>query len=234
MMEAHSGDGGRNQQGKSQEVTLADRAGGESAGQPLESLLGGSGSGGAVRLRGEWLAIGPALGKMQGEAARRAGEPSGESEEPPPEGLSGYQVLAQTDTGCPAGEVMRHHLDRQPGAVGGEAARGKMVETDAVLEVSDGILDLGVAAMVGLQLEGLPVAVGDEAVIAVVGEEGQLGTGRGLHPPDDEPHRCGVGLGLEGSVGGFGHIGSAVYPVGYGRPVHLGYRLDEIAQAGGW
>ena len=25
-------------------------------------------------------------------------------------------------------------------------------------------------------------------VIAVAGEEGQLGTGRGLHPPDDEPH----------------------------------------------
>ena len=29
----------------------------------------------------------------------------------------------------------------------------------------------------------------DEAVKAVGGEEGQLGTGRGLDPPDDEPHR---------------------------------------------
>ena len=37
----------------------------------------------------------------------------------------------------------------QPGAVGGEAARGEMVEADAVLEVSDSI-HLGVAAMVGL------------------------------------------------------------------------------------
>ena len=37
--------------------------------------------------------------------------------------------------------------------------------------------------------EGVPVPVGgDEAVIAVGGEEGQLGPGRGLHPPDDEPH----------------------------------------------
>ena len=45
-----------------------------------------------------------------------------------------------------------------------------------------------------------PVPVGDEAVIAVGGEEGQLGTGRGLHPPDDEPHRGGVGLILEGGV----------------------------------
>ena len=75
-----------------------------------------------------------------------------------------------------------------------------MVQPHAVLEVSDGILDLGVAAMVGLQLQGCPVPVGDEAVIAVAGEEGQLGTGRGLHPPDDEPHRCGVRLTLEGGV----------------------------------
>ena len=43
----------------------------------------------------------------------------------------------------------------------------------------------------------LPVPVGDEAVIAVGGEEGQLKTGRRLHPPDDEPHRRGTGLILE-------------------------------------
>ena len=35
--------------------------------------------------------------------------------------------------------------------------------------------------MVGLQFQGFPVPVGDETVIAVVDEEGQLGTGRGLH-----------------------------------------------------
>ena len=75
-----------------------------------------------------------------------------------------------------------------------------MVQPDAVLEVSDGILDLGVAAMVGLEFEGVAVPVGDEAVIAVGGEEGQLGTGRGLHPPDDEPHRRGIGLTPEGGV----------------------------------
>ena len=40
--------------------------------------------------------------------------------------------------------------------IGGEAARGEMVEPDAGLEVSDGILDLGVAAMVGLQCQGCP------------------------------------------------------------------------------
>ena len=56
-------------------------------------------------------------------------------------------------------KVVRHHpvsstgqaLDGQPGSVGGEAPRGEMVQSHAVLEVSDGVLDLGVAAMVGLQ-----------------------------------------------------------------------------------
>ena len=40
-----------------------------------------------------------------------------------------------------------------------------MVQPHAVLEVANGILDLGVAAMVGLQSEGIPVPVGDEAVM---------------------------------------------------------------------
>ena len=57
-----------------------------------------------------------------------------------------------------------------------------MVQPDAVLEVSDGILDLGVAAMVGLQFEHLPVPVGDEAVIAVFGEEGPVGNRASASP----------------------------------------------------
>ena len=69
------------------------------------------------------------------------------------------------------------------------AARWEMVQPHAVLQVADGILDLGVAAMVGLQFQGFPVPVSNEGVIAVGGEQGQLGTGRWLHPPDDEPHR---------------------------------------------
>ena len=51
--------------------------------------------------------------------------------------------------------VVGHRLDRQPGGVGGEAARGEMIQPDAVLEVPDGVLDLGVAAMVGLQFQGV-------------------------------------------------------------------------------
>ena len=67
---------------------------------------------------------GPTLGKMQGEAARRTGDPSHQSEDPPPEGLGGHGPFAQADAGCPAGQVMCDYLYRQPGAVGGEAARG--------------------------------------------------------------------------------------------------------------
>ena len=75
-----------------------------------------------------------------------------------------------------------------------------MVQPDAVLQVSYRVLDLGVAAVVGLQVQGLPVPVGDEAVIAVGGEEGQLGTEGRLHPPGAAPVRLSVRLSLEGSV----------------------------------
>ena len=51
----------------------------------------------------------PMLGKMQGKAARRAGDPSHQSEEPPPEGFGGRDPFTQADAGCPAGQVVRHH-----------------------------------------------------------------------------------------------------------------------------
>ena len=189
----------------------------------------------SITIRGqgtaELLSPRPAIRKMQGQPACRAGEPSGQGEEPPPEGLGGGYPLSQTDPRRPAGQVVGHRLDGQPGTVGGEAARGEMVQPDAVLEVAYGILDLGVAAMVSLQFEQLPVPVGDEAMIAVFGEEGQLGTGRRLHPPDDEPYRRGVRLGLKGGAGGLGHIGGTVHPVRNRRLGIFGYRLDEIVQA---
>ena len=114
---------------------------------------------------------GQRLGRCRVIPACRAGEPSGQGEEPPPEGLGGHDPLTEADAGGPAGQVMRHHLYRQPGGVGGEAPEGEMVQPDAVLEVAYRILDLGVAAVVGLQFQGLSVPVGDEAVIAVGGEE---------------------------------------------------------------
>ena len=74
---------------------------------------------------------------MQSEAAGRAGDPSHQSEDPPPAGLGDHGPLAQTNPRRPAVQVMAHNLARQPGAVGGEAPRRHMVQPDAVLEVVD-------------------------------------------------------------------------------------------------
>ena len=140
-------------------------------------------------------------------------------------------VSSQGDASGPAGQIVGHDLDGQPSGVGGEAARGEMVQPDAVLQVPDGVLDLGVAAVVSLEVQRVARSICDEGVIAVAGEEGQLGTGRGLHPPDDEPHRRGAGLTLEWGVFSLGHVGGALHPVGYGPPVRLGYGLYQISQA---
>ena len=55
-----------------------------------------------------------------------------------------------------------------------------MIQPHAVLQVSNGVLDLGVAAVIGLQLQGFPVPVGDEAVSCSRAKRASLGTGRGL------------------------------------------------------
>ena len=46
---------------------------------------------------------------------------------------------------------MGDDLYSQPDGVGGETARGEMVELHAVLQGANSVLDLGVAATVGLQ-----------------------------------------------------------------------------------
>ena len=91
-------------------------------------------------------------------------------------------------------------------------------------------LDLGVSAVVSFQFQGVALSIRDEGMIAVAGEERQLGAGRGPDPSDDEAHRCGVRLTPEGRVSGLGNGGGALHPVGYGRPVHLWYGLYEITQ----
>ena len=117
-----------------------------------------------------WASQGQRCGRCSvRRRAERVSRP-GQAEEPTPEGLGGHQLLTQTDARCPAGQIMRQHLDGQPGPVGSESAGRQVVQPDAVLQVAYRILDLGVAAMVSLQFERLPVPVGDEAVIAVAGE----------------------------------------------------------------
>ena len=66
---------------------------------------------------------GPTLWQMQSE-------PSGQGEEAP-EGLGGHYLLAQIEPRRPASEVMRHHLDRQPG---GETARLRDRRSLGILE----------------------------------------------------------------------------------------------------
>ena len=153
-----------------------------------------------ARAERNWVSQGQRLGRcsMRRRALRVM---SGQGKEAPPEGLGGRHRLSQSDAPGPAGQIVGHDLYRQPGSIGREAPRGEMIEPHAVLEIADGILDLGVAAVVGLQFEGVPIPVGDEAVIAVGGEQGQLGAGRGPHPAYDEPHRRGTGLTGEGNVG---------------------------------
>ena len=75
-----------------------------------------------------------------------------------------------------------------------------------------------------------PRPVSDEGVIAVVGKQGQLGSGRGPDPSDDEPKWSGAGLTLERCVFGFGPVGPALHPVGDGLPGRFGYGLYEIAE----
>ena len=77
---------------------------------------------------------GPALGQVPNEAARRAGEPSGDREEPPREGLGGHHMLAQTDARRLASQVVGDHLDRQPGGAGGETARLRDRRSLGILE----------------------------------------------------------------------------------------------------
>ena len=71
----------------------------------------------------------------QGQRCGRCSvEPSGQGEEPTPEGLGGHDLLTQTDARCPASEVVGHHLPRQPSPVGSESAGRQVVQPDAVLE----------------------------------------------------------------------------------------------------
>ena len=90
-----------------------------------------------------------ALARLSPEFARMYadGDPSHQSEDPPPERLGRHGSFAQTNPGRPTGQVMCDYLDRQPGAVGGETPRRHVVQPNALLEVAYGVLDLGVAAM---------------------------------------------------------------------------------------
>jgi hypothetical protein len=59
------------------------------------------------------------------------------------------------------------HVQPQPGRVGAKLTARHVVECQPGLEVADHILDQGVVAMVGLQLQRVAIPIGDERVVAV-------------------------------------------------------------------
>src|SRR4029453_11176053 len=109
------------------------------------------------------------------------GQPAGQVQVAGPQGLGGDEGLAQADAAGPAGQVVGDDVQGQPGGVGGELPRRQVVEANAVLEVSDHVFDLGVATVVGLQPQGVSLAVGDKAVVVVVAEQRELRAGGGPH-----------------------------------------------------
>jgi len=86
---------------------------------------------------------------------------------------------------------------------GGVAGR---TDTDG-FEVSNGVLDLGVTAVVGFEGDGLTGAVGDQGVIGVHGEQSQLRSRGGFGAPHDEP--ASFSFVPEWLIGDLGDIGAS-------------------------
>ena len=113
-MAAYSGCGERDGGEKTRQEALADRTGTSLRGR---SVVRGVTQAPTLPSGGEWhgsqpghgaTELGfprPMLGKMPVEAACRAGEQSGQTEEPPPEGLGGQHPFSQIDARCSAGEA---------------------------------------------------------------------------------------------------------------------------------
>ena len=145
--------------------TLSDRAGTSLRGSSVVRWVGrsptvpsgrewnGSQSGqGAAEL----LSPRPAPGKMQGQPACRAGEPSGQGEEPPPEGLGGGYPLSQTDRAVQRARLWAIVWTASQAPLAAKRSEGRWFSPTPLLEVAYGILDLGVAAMVSLPVRATP------------------------------------------------------------------------------
>ena len=89
-----------------------------------------------------------------------------------------------------------------------------MVEPDAVFEVADGVLAVGVSSMPGIECDRVAVAVGHEGVVGVVGDQGELRSGRGPGSADHQPAGDAfLGAGLECPPVDGGHVGAVFEPV---------------------
>ena len=118
---------------------------------------------------------------------------------------------------------MGDDLYRQRGGVGGEAPRRLAVESHAVPEVSYGISELGLSAVVGLQLESVAPSACDGGTVVLVDDQHQMGAESGPDPADDQTSQIGVRLAPKVYARARGHVGYTVHPVGNGVPVGLGH-----------
>src|ERR1039458_6268754 len=127
---------------------------------------------------------------MEAPPAARGCHAPGQAQQPGADGLGGhrYRRCTEPDLVDPSAEVVGDDVEGHPDGIGTEATRGQVVETDAVLQVSDHVLDDGVPAVVGLELDHVAFSVGDEGVVVVGGEQGQLAAGGGLYAADDESY----------------------------------------------
>jgi NADH:ubiquinone reductase (H+-translocating) len=87
--------------------------------------------------------------------------------------------------GDPAHPVVHHGGQHHPGAVGAEASGGTLASASPLLEVADGRLHDDVTSTVGLDLQGVPLALGNEPdgrhrVVVVGGGFGGLQAVRSL------------------------------------------------------
>src|ERR1700682_2820234 len=104
----------------------------------------------------------PSGGQVQRGAPSRTGHTTGDREVATAEGVGGDQLASEPEARAEPGEVVGDHVEGEPGGVRAEAARGEVVETDAVFEVADDVFDLGVSAVVGFERERVAQAIGDE------------------------------------------------------------------------
>jgi hypothetical protein len=91
---------------------------------------------------------------VQRPPARRAGEPAGQGEQSAAQGLGDdlFVAGAQPEDGNPAQQVVGEGDEHQPGGIGEEPAGGVVAQPGTVFGITDGELDDGVAAVVGVQL----------------------------------------------------------------------------------
>src|ERR1035437_340351 len=145
--------------------------------------------------------------------------------------LGGNEGLAQTDPADPASQVVSKRVERQPHRVGRELARRQVVQADAVLEVANGVLNLGVTAVVGLDFEHGFIAVGDEGVVAEGhSEKVQLSARVGPYAAHNQAHR--LTLAVPVSKRGVGRLSnlSTVQEVRDWHPIRIWNSLNRRVQ----